>query len=172
MKSVLVPLDGTKSAEGALSLIPQACVPGDKVVLLTVRKLEGPDRTDAIPGRVIRGGFAGPSGGVMGVVRPDTSVFQETTDQAYERQFNEAHDYLEHLATNLRGAGYDVKTEVLFDNAPAKAIIAYAREMKPAFITLLRRTHFGLNELLFGSVATQIVEADVAPMLFVPPTPD
>jgi nucleotide-binding universal stress UspA family protein len=171
MKSVLVPLDGTKSAEGAISLIDQVLGVGDTVVLLAVKKHEDPDRTGAMPGGLIRGGFAGPSGPVMGVVRPDTSVFQETKDQAYQRQANEAYDYLEHLAVGLRTAGYLVKTEVIFSNAPAQVIIDYAREMKPTFIALLRRTHFGLNALLFGSTATQIIEANVAPMLFVPTEP-
>jgi nucleotide-binding universal stress UspA family protein len=40
--------------------------------------------------------------------------------------------------------------------------------MKPGFIAMLRRTHPGLAERIFGSVASNIVRADVAPVLFVP----
>jgi nucleotide-binding universal stress UspA family protein len=41
--------------------------------------------------------------------------------------------------------------------------------MQPAFIAMLRRTHPGVAEVIFGSVATSVMRADVAPVLFVPP---
>jgi nucleotide-binding universal stress UspA family protein len=138
------------------------------VVLLSVKKPEEPERIGSRPGEAVAGGFAGPSGGVMGVVTPDVSLFRETKEQSLDRQLSEARDYLEGLAGGLRSAGFDVKTEVRTDDHPARIILEYAKEMKPTFIAMLRRTHFGLGELLFGSVATQVVQAEVAPVLFVP----
>jgi nucleotide-binding universal stress UspA family protein len=168
MKRVLVPLDGTKDAEAALPFLEQVCSPGDSVVLLCVAKPENPERSGSRPGRRVRGAFAGPSGGVMGMVTPDVPVFAETKDQSVERQLSEAHDYLEGIASELRKSGLEVATQAMIDDKPAEAIVDMAKEVKPTFIAMLRRTHFGIGERLFGSVATQIVEAEVAPVLFVP----
>jgi len=168
MRRVLVPLDGSKNAEAALPLLEQICSPGDTVVLLSVRKPERPERSATVPGQPVGGAVSGPSGAVLGLVTPDVSVFRETTDQTLDRQTNEARDYLEGLAGGLRQAGLEVETTVIVDDQPGNAIVAYAKKMKPSFIAMLRRTRFGVSELLFGSVATHLVESKVAPVLFVP----
>jgi nucleotide-binding universal stress UspA family protein len=95
-------------------------------------------------------------------------MFRETDDQSFDRQVHEATDYLEGLATPLRRAGFEVKTEVRLDEHPAETIIELAKELKPSFIAMLRRTRFGLAERLFGNVATRVVESEVAPILLVP----
>jgi nucleotide-binding universal stress UspA family protein len=168
MKSILVPLDGTNTAERTLSFLEQVSNPGDKVVLLSVQKPEAPVKSGSLPGQVVRGGFA-PAGGVTGLVTPPTPVYRETDDQSFERQIHHAMDYLEGLAAPLRKTGLEIRTEVRLDEHPAEAIIAYARDMRPTFITMLRRTRFGLGELLFGNVATRVIESEVAPVLLVPP---
>jgi nucleotide-binding universal stress UspA family protein len=170
VKSALVPLDGTKNAEAALVFLETVFSPGDSVVLLAIRRPEAPERIGTAPGEAIAGGFAGPSGGVMGVVTPGAPVFAETSEQALERQTDEASDYLEGLAGRLRGAGLQVKTEVRTDTKTAEAIIDYAKVMKPTFIAMVRSTHQSVGERLFGSVARHIVQADVAPVLLVPGT--
>ena len=167
MKRVLVPLEGTQAAETALPFLEQVCTPGDSVVLLSVSKPDEPARVGTHPGREIPGGFAGPSGGVTGTVTPDTSVFVETKDQSTERQINEVHDYLEDLAVGPRLAGFDVKTDFLVADDPAKAILQYARAMKPTLIAFQHRPQFGLRELLLGSFAKRLVQAEIAPVLFV-----
>ena len=105
MKHVLVPLDGSKSAEATLPWLEQIRSPGDTVVLLSVQKQERPERSAKRPGRAVRGSFSGPFGGLVGLVTPDISVFQETTEQGLDRQTSEARDYLESLAGSLRSAG-------------------------------------------------------------------
>jgi len=171
MKRVLVPLDGTQTAEAALGALADFCSPEDEVVLL---KVEKPERTRASgfrPGKVLSatsvGGPAG--GGVAGIAGPDLPVFLESRDQTLQRQVDEAIDYLESLAHGLRAKGLAVKTEVLVDPEPDAAIVNYARHMRPAFIAMLRRTHGSLAELIFGSVASSVARADVAPVLLVPP---
>jgi nucleotide-binding universal stress UspA family protein len=104
----------------------------------------------------------------MGVVTPDVPVYDETEDQALQRQISESQDYLEGLAASLRRAGLDVKTEVRTNDHPAQTIVEYAKQMKPTFIAMLRRTHISVGEVLFGSVATQVIQAEVAPVLFIP----
>jgi len=173
MKRVLVPLDGSKAAERAIALIEQVCVVGDAVVILSVKKHQEPERTGAVPGRVIKGGFAGPSGGVMAVVRPDTSVFEETKGQVHERESNEARDYLEHQAAGLRRAGIEVQTAVVFSESPTTAILAYAIAMKPTFIAIVHTDgHSGLGDRLRGSTTNQIINSQVAPVLVIPVTAD
>ena len=140
------------------------------MTLLTVRKHETPRRVGSRPGQLVQGSAMGPSGGVVDMVTPDTSVFVETVAQVSERQLNEARDYLEHLAVGLHAAGFNVSTEVILSAGPSRAIIDYARTAKPTFIALLRRTHLGLGALFFGSVAKDVVEAEVAPVLFIPPS--
>ena len=171
MKRVLVPLDGTENAEEALAWLEHLCAPGDLVVLLSVKRPENPERIGGVPGRVVTGGFAGPSGGVVGIATPDASVFAETTDQVSGRQLSEARDYLESLADGMRRPGLEVKTETLIADDPAEMVVRYARQMKPTFITVCRRTHFGISELVFGSATMQLLQAEVAPVLFVPPAP-
>jgi nucleotide-binding universal stress UspA family protein len=85
---------------------------------------------------------------------------------------DEAKDYLEALANEIRAQGHRVQTEVLIADKPADAIIEYAKEMRPSFIAMLRRTHPSVAELIFGSVAMSVMKADVAPVLFVPPPGD
>jgi nucleotide-binding universal stress UspA family protein len=168
MKRVLVPLDGTKNAEAVLPALKEICTPGDSILLLSVQKPEAPQRSGSAPGRRVRGGFAGPSGGVMGLVTPDVPVYSETADQALARQISEAKDYLEGLMDGLRREGFYVTAEVRTEDHPAKAILEYARQSKPTLIAMLRRTHLGAGERLLGSVATQVIEANIAPVLLAP----
>jgi nucleotide-binding universal stress UspA family protein len=170
MKRVLVPLDGTKNAEAALASLAQFCSPGDEVVLLKVEKPETPQRAGYRPSPAVMEAIVGPASGVAFPSPPEVPYYVETGDQATQRQVDEAKDYLERLAGDLRAKGQKIQTEVLIADDPEDAIVDYAREMQPALIAMLRRTHPGLAEVIFGSVATSVMRADVAPVLFVPPT--
>jgi nucleotide-binding universal stress UspA family protein len=175
MKSVLVPLDGTKNAEAALTFLEQICSPEDEFVLLMVEKPEAtPVRGHAMGSTMTSSGVF-PDGigvypdGAPGVAGPGLPIMAETRDQTMQRQVDERKDYLEGLASALRTKGHRVKTEVLLEDKPDEAIVEYARKTRPSFIAMLRRTHPGIRELIFGSIATSVVRADVAPVMFVPP---
>jgi nucleotide-binding universal stress UspA family protein len=173
MKRVLVPLDGTKNAEAALAPLAELCGPEDEIILLTVEKREAPQRAGYQPSPVVTTAIAGAAAGAISASAPDVPVYVETGEQALQRQIDESRDYLESLAAGLRNRGHRVATEVLIDEHPDKAIVDYARETKPAFIAMLRRTKPTVAELIFGSVATSVMRADVAPVLFVPsPIPE
>jgi nucleotide-binding universal stress UspA family protein len=169
MKRVLVPLDGTKNAEAAIPTLARLCEPGDEVVLLKVDRSESPQRGGYRPGVSVMQPIAGSAGAVPSVATPDVPFYVETGDQAIQRQLDEAKDYLEDLAGRLRATGQKVETVALISDNPDVAIIDYARAMKPSFIAMLRRTHPGFAEMILGSVATSVMRADVAPVLFVPP---
>jgi nucleotide-binding universal stress UspA family protein len=166
MRRVLVPLDGTKNAEAAIESLEQICTPGDEVVLLTVKSPEPAERAGFRPGNVVSTGVAG---GFGGAAMPDVPNYVETTDQASQRQVNQARDYLEGLAANLRHKGYKVDTEVILSDKPDQAIVQHARNMHPTFIAMLRRTHSVVGDILFGGTALSVLRADVAPVLLVTP---
>jgi nucleotide-binding universal stress UspA family protein len=144
MKRVLVPLDGTRNAEAAIPSLVQFCGLDDEVVLLKVEKPESPQRGGYRPSAAVMDAITGPVGGFATLAPPDVPFYVETGGQAIQRQLDEAKDYLEGLAGDLRASGRKVETEVLISDKPDEAIIDYAREMRPTFIAMLRRTHPGL----------------------------
>jgi nucleotide-binding universal stress UspA family protein len=168
MKRVLVPLDGTENAEAALEALKELCDRDDRLILLSVQKPEAASRIGSTPGRIFRAGVGGPAGGVTGAAMPDLPVYLETEDQVEQRQVAEATTYLEKLAAPLQREGFEVVTEVLVDEEPDEAIIEYARREKPTFIAMLRHSHRGIGELIFGSIASNVTRSDVGPVLFVP----
>ena len=161
-KRVLVPLDGSRNAEAALASLEQICDTDHELVLLMVKKPHQPERIGYLPG-VLAIESVGRS-----TVTPDLPVFAETTDQSDQQQLAEAGDYLDTVAACLRQKGYKVETEVLIDEKPEQTIVEYAKRTGPTFIAMVRRTHHGLGEILFGSVASGIVRSEVAPVLLIP----
>lgn len=105
---------------------------------------------------------------MAGIAPPDLPVYMETGDQTLDRQIQEARDYLEGLAEGVRRRSHRVRTEVLIEHRPDEAIIDYAKRLQPKLIAMLRRSHSAWPELIFGSVATSVARADIAPVLFVP----
>jgi nucleotide-binding universal stress UspA family protein len=95
--------------------------------------------------------------------------YSETRDQSIQRQLDEANDYLGRIASGLRTKGYAVRIEAMVDDDIAGSIVKYAREMKPTFIVMLRTTSSAIGRRLFGSVASSVVNSDVAPVLLFPP---
>jgi nucleotide-binding universal stress UspA family protein len=167
MKRVLVPLDGSEQAESALLPLAQLLAKGDVVALLWIGKPEHLQRVGSSPDGRRGAGFIG-SPGSMVSAPPDISVFAETRPQVEERQISEGRDYLERLAAGLRNLGFWVTTHCQIAEHPAEVVVEFARDMKPTFIVMVRRSHFGVGEVLFGSVATRVIEAEVAPVLLVP----
>jgi nucleotide-binding universal stress UspA family protein len=162
MKILLVPLDGTQASEKALPFLHQVCAENDTIVLFSAPKPKYQVKTGERPGDAI------PEMEAFGLVDQEMPVFAETEDQIFAEQFGETKDYLEGLAAPLRGAGFNVRTEVRFDEHADEAIIQFARDLKPTFIILSRSTRLQPAERLFGSVTTRVVESNVAPIMLVP----
>ena len=72
--------------------------------------------------------------------------------------------YLERTAGLLREQGVDVETALRFAD-PAEAIVEEARARGADLIAMTSRGHGGLGRLVFGSVATAVVERAPAPVL-------
>jgi len=168
-RRVLVPLDRTDKAELALKAIPELCDKGDEVVLLSIAEEERPLQRGMRPGRIVRGAVAGASGGgVAGAARPDLPVYVETQDQAMQRQLGEMEDYMRPKARALEAQGFGVSMAFEISDDPARAIVDVARQLKPNFIVMVRTSHPGVGERVFGTVAQQVIREDVAPVVIVP----
>jgi nucleotide-binding universal stress UspA family protein len=152
-----------------MSSLAQFCSPGDEVVLLKVEKPEAAQRAGYRPSPAVMEASSGRQVASPLSLPPDVPYYVETGDQVTQRQLDEAKDYLEGLAGALRSNGQRVQTQVLIADDPEGAVVDYAREMRPAFIAVIERPHPRLAEVIFGSVATSVMRAEVAPVLFLPP---
>ncbi|HEX5141140.1 MAG TPA: universal stress protein, partial [Dehalococcoidia bacterium] len=127
-----------------------------------------PQRGGFRPSSAVMDAIGGPATGGAPLSPPDVPYYLETEDQATQRQLDEAKGYLEQFARSLRVGGQDVQKDVLIADDPKDAIVEHARKMHPTFIVLVRRTHPALAEAIFGSVASSVMKADIAPVLLVP----
>jgi nucleotide-binding universal stress UspA family protein len=159
---ILVALDGSPLAESILAEVQRLAEgSGCQVRLLSVQELpppvEGPSEEDE---RLLMLGTAPAI-----VTSPAT---HETRDQAGESVRDEAMEYLEEKAAPLRAAGIDVSSEVHF-GTPAEVIAQVARDENFDLIAMATHGRSGLKRLLFGSVASQVVEHSSKPVLVVRP---
>jgi nucleotide-binding universal stress UspA family protein len=135
---VLVPLDGSRLAEGILPFILQIASPLDlEVVLIYVVR---PIAPQAIEG---------------------TRHF--TVDDVAAR-LKEAREYLAPVAANLREGGVRVTTGVRHGE-PVAEIVAAARETEAGLIAMTTRGRSGFGRLLFGSVAEAVLRQAEIPVL-------
>jgi len=81
-----------------------------------------------------------------------------------------AEGYLNGVATRLRGQGLQVRTRVLVAQHPAEAILEEAAAQTSSLIALATHGRGGLNRLLLGGVADQLVRAAASPVLVYRPT--
>ena len=135
---VLVPLDGSRLAEGILPFILQIASPLDlEVVLIYVVR---PIAPQAIEG---------------------TRHF--TVDDVAAR-LKEAREYLAPVAANLREGGVRVTTDVRHGE-PVAEIVAAARETEAGLIAMTTHGRTGFGRLLFGSVAEAVLRQAEIPVL-------
>ncbi|MGH7306403.1 MAG: universal stress protein [Candidatus Rokuibacteriota bacterium] len=137
-KRVVIPLDGSRLAEGILPFILQIAGPLDLEVGL-VRVLQ------PIMPQVIEG----------------TTHF--TVDDVAAR-LNEAREYLAPVAADLRRQGVRVTTDARHGE-PVTEIVAAARETKADLIAMTTHGRSGFSRLLFGSVAEAVLRQAEIPVL-------
>ena len=168
-RRVLLPLDRTNKSEEALKALPGLCDKGDEIILLSIAEEERTPQRGMRPGRVVRGGsVGGPAGGVAGVARPDLPVYAETHDQTTQRQLDEMESYMTPKARALESQGFIVAMAFEISEDPARAIVEVAKQTKPNYIVMMRTTHPGIGQRVFGTVAQQVIRADVAPVVILP----
>jgi nucleotide-binding universal stress UspA family protein len=137
-KRVLIPLDGSRLAEGILPFILQIAGPLDlEVVLVFVAQ---PIMPQAIEG---------------------TAYF--AVDDVAAR-LNEAREYLAPVAADLKRQGVRVTTDARHGD-PVTEIVAAARETGAGIIAMTTHGRSGFRRLLFGSVAEAVLRQAELPVL-------
>jgi nucleotide-binding universal stress UspA family protein len=137
-KRVLIPLDGSRLAEGILPFILQIARPLDlEVVLVYVVR---PVMPQAIEGTT------------------HFTVYDVAT------RLNEARKYLAPVAADLRRQGVRVTTDAR-SGEPVAEIVAAARESRADIIAMTTHGRSGLGRILFGSVAEAVLRQAEIPVL-------
>jgi len=137
-KRVLIPLDGSRLAEGILPFILQIAGPLDlEVVLVYVVQ---PIMPQAIEG---------------------TTYF---TVYDVAARLNEARNYLAPVAADLRRQGVRVTTDARHGE-PVTEIVAAARDVGAGIIAMTTHGRSGFGRLLFGSVAEAVLRQAEIPVL-------
>ena len=145
-QKILVPLDGSKLAESALShminLVKDGAV--GEVTLLNVFNVD------------ILGGGAEYPGSV-------------DINKTRENLFMESRKYLADVESRLASEGIKVKMESLEGNQPADTISDYAQKTGMDMIVIATHGYTGLKKLMFGSVALGVLHESHLPILLVRP---
>ena len=92
----------------------------------------------------------------------------ETRGQVIESIKDEATEYLESLAAPFRTGGIQVRTAVHF-GAPTDIIVQAAVEEDADLIAMATHGNTGLRRMIFGSVASHVVQNTSKPVLMVRP---
>ena len=141
---ILVTLDGTPSAE---AVMPHA-IDVARSMSATITLLRVVDAVNADWGER----------GAVGKGHPESTLNVIFAEQAY--------GYLQRIATQLRTAG--VKSDVIVrQGAAAKEIVSAARDVDADAIAMSTHSRRGLNRLMFGSVAEEVLHRSNLPVLLV-----
>jgi nucleotide-binding universal stress UspA family protein len=142
---VLVPLDGSKLAECALTHAK----------------------------KMVQEGFAGEVTllNVVHVDAPYSELYGKNFDINNMRKayFDSARKYLSEVEARLCAEGIRVKTEVVEHNRPAPAITDYALKNGADLIVIATHGYTGLKKLMLGSVALSILHDSHTPVLLIRP---
>jgi nucleotide-binding universal stress UspA family protein len=139
-KRILVPLDGSKTAEGVLPHTKAlAYSEGAEIVLLTVAANPALDYVFSDPG---------------------------IAERAIEDQQTRSKKYMAEMEGQLKSAGFKVST-VLREGAVADMILRVAEELQVDVITMSTHGRTGPARWLLGSVADRVVRNSKVPVLLI-----
>lgn len=143
-KRVLVPLDGSKLAECALSHV-KALVKEGSIGEVIVLNVLGAD----IPWDEMNQGI-------------DFHAFRQLL-------LNTSREYLDDVGSRLRSEGIKVQTELIEASRPAHVIAEYAKNNDIDLIIIATRGYTGIQKLLLGSVAFKVLHEAHIPVLLIRP---
>jgi nucleotide-binding universal stress UspA family protein len=143
-QKILVPLDGSKLAECALSHVKNLAKDGAvEVILLNV---------------------------VHVYIQRDSEMSGYfDIHKVRENLFMESRKYLADVESRLVSEGIKIKMESLEGNRPADTISAYARENGVDMIVIATHGYTGLKKLMLGSVALGVLHETHIPVLLIRP---
>jgi nucleotide-binding universal stress UspA family protein len=146
-RKILVPLDGSKLAECALSYV-EALAKGcgtEKVILVSV--------TERVQG-------------YRAFEDPGQPLGQRLAPEAYGKLEKQAQRYLDRIAKAMEAKGIKVDTEVLLGN-PAEEIVIYAKDPGCDIIVMSSHGRSGPSRWTHGSVADKVFRRSPVPVLMV-----
>ena len=137
-KQILVPVDGIEDARTAVGAIPKICAAGDECVILAV--LEEPDREliGSTPTHVIPEPYTG-AGGSEGPRAPNDAPVFLPREEMREVVARDMAEQLDRMTQALRDGGIQVRTDTVFTDSPAEAVLDYAGDID-AEIVVTRQT--------------------------------
>lgn len=144
LERLLVPLDGSKTAELALpSALAMADCFGCELLLLCVARIP----------HVIGGQGTEPT-------EPYAVIF--------ENRRRDARQYVQETAVQLQAKGYRVRGVVVEGESEAEAILYAADELAADIIVMSTHGHSGVSRWAFGSTADKVLRAASIPLLLIP----
>lgn len=144
-QKILVPMDRSKVAECILPHVKQIAggCKGCEVILLEV------------------------------VTTPPAWIMEHNTiHESHEAQKNLAREYLSQIKSRLVSEGLKdvtITTEVRVGEAPAEAIIDFAKQKAVNLILMVTNVNPGISMLMIGSVADRVIRYSHVPTLVVRP---
>jgi len=143
-KHLLVTLDGSPRAEAVIPhSIGVARSMGAEITLLRVVEAVGADWSER---------------GALGKSQVDATLGTAFGEQAG--------DYLGRVALQIRQSGVKVRTLVR-QGVPARQIVATAADIEADAIAMATHSRRGINRLMFGSVAEEVLHSSSVPVLLV-----
>ena len=165
---ILVPLDGSPLSETVLPHVEKlAAGTGLRVTLLAVA--EDPTPITSTP-RVYAERLIDATGALQEATLQEMDVHREgeTHEQAIQRVEEELRQYLEGQAARLRESGIDTDCHVAMGD-PVEVIVEQARSDGVDAIAMATHGRTGLSQLLFGNVASRVIERAGLPVIVVRP---
>ena len=140
-KNVLIPLDGSKTAESAIAdAVAVAEATAANLVLLSVV----PPISDLLP------------------IEPHPLFI----DEQFDARRAAAIRYLDGIRHRIGGRSLSVKVDAEM-GPPADTILAYARSHEIDLVVMATHGHSGVKKWLIGSVANKVVQGADVPVLLV-----
>lgn len=138
-KRILVPLDGSKLAE---MVLPTACYLAERLQATLI---------------------------LFHVV--EKAAPNEVHGQHHLQEVVEAKAYLDHVAGKLSSAGVSISQDVheVQETGVAQTIRDHGEELKTDLIVLCAHGNGGLRDMLFGSIAQQVIRQGTVPVLLIRP---
>jgi nucleotide-binding universal stress UspA family protein len=150
---ILVPLDGSKAAEKALS------------------HAEGLAKSDGASIHLLMVFAKHPTSGNVtgGGLESDRGVEQasELGRQFEEAQIERAQVYLDDIANRLRGLGFEVETEI-GEGSVHEHIVDYAKKHGVDLVVMTNHGHGGIKRFLLGSTTDRVIRTGEVPVLAIP----
>jgi nucleotide-binding universal stress UspA family protein len=162
---ILIPLDGSKFSQQILPYVCDFFSPTDHELIL-LRVAPEPQGLLAMPPQPVAVHWAVP----MYRSQRDIELSQHPiyASQVWDSQVAVLKNDLRAALLNLRQAGYTVST-IVKSGQPAQEILSLITEEKVDLVVMTSHGRTGLNRLMFGSVAEEVLREAAVPVMVLRP---